>query len=111
METQGALRSFAAFIAMVAGVALCVRAHAPLVLPAAFLLVAIIVPRPKTSLQFVGCVCGFVATAIAVGILFVRLAGDNVETAVMLTGGLVLATLSRLRGPLGDPVHSDIANR
>ena len=93
------LRTSAGLIAVIAGVAVCVKAGAPLLIPAAFLVLLLALERPKSPKLYLITICGFIVLAIAVGVTWAIVMHATAPGALLITCGLIFAMLGRLRRP------------
>jgi hypothetical protein len=96
------VRSGAAFVAMVAGVALCVRGGAPLLLPAAALVALLAVPRPSRRSSYLALLIGGTLLAVAIGIGYGLVTHAMGLPQVLVSSGLVLIVVARLQSPIAN---------
>lgn len=98
-ERRRLLRFSAGFIAVVAGVALCLRAGASALIPFAFLIVLLPLERTKSSRQYVLTLLVCVGIAITIGIVYTAVAHRSALTGILLSCGLIFVSIGRLKGP------------
>jgi hypothetical protein len=98
-EERAFLRSAAALLAVVVGVALCVKAGIPLLVPAAYLVGVFSLERQTTTQGYIFVLGGFVAVAIAIGFIWSSMAHVGFVHGLLVTCGLIFAALGRLRRP------------
>ena len=92
-EERAFFRSAAALLAVVVGVALCVKAGIPLLVPAAYLVGVFSLERPTSSHRYIIVLCGFVAVAIAVGIIWAKMSRGGAIGGLLVACGLIFAAL------------------
>jgi hypothetical protein len=94
------IRSLASFVALVAGVALCVHAGASLFIPAAFLVVLLPLEKARRSKTgYVLLLSVSVAAAILIGVAWAVITHRSATNAVLVASGLIFASLARLQAP------------
>lgn len=93
------IRSFAAFVALVAGVALCVRAGAPLLIPAAFVVLLLPFEQTQTRLRYVSLLAGAVALAVLCAVIWATTTHRPALECILVASGLIFAALARIRPP------------
>lgn len=96
-EGRAFLRTSAGLIVVIAGVALCVKAGAPLLIPAAFLVLLLTLERPNSPKRYLITICGFIVLAIAVGVTWTIVMHATALGGLLVTCGLIFATLGRVR--------------
>ncbi|HUA07951.1 MAG TPA: hypothetical protein VMA98_01680 [Candidatus Acidoferrales bacterium] len=93
------LRSSAALLSVAVGVALCVKAGIPLLVPAAYLVGVFSLERQTSTLGYIFVLAGFIAVAIAIGFIWSSMAHVGYVHGLLVTCGLIFAALGRLRRP------------
>lgn len=103
-EENAFLRSSAALFAVAIGVALCVKAGIPLLVPAAYLVGVFSLERPASTRRYIIVLCGFVTVAIAVAIIWTKMSHSGAMGGLLVACGLIFAALGRLRRPPSAPM-------
>ena len=98
-ERRRVLRLSAGFVAVVAGVALCIRAGASALIPFAFLIALLPLERTKSSRQYILTLSVCVGISITIGIVYAVLAHKSALTGILLSCGLIFVSIGRLKGP------------
>jgi hypothetical protein len=91
-----AVRSAFRLCAIVAGVALCVKAGANLLIPSAYLVAVFAFERQPSTCRYLLALCAFGVFAIAIGAAFSVLGRRLAADGILLACGLILASIGRL---------------
>jgi hypothetical protein len=105
-ERRRILRFSSGLVAVVAGVALCIRAGASALIPFAFLVALMPFERTKSPRQYILRLLVCVGIAVAIGIAYTEVAHKSAMTGVSISCGLIFISIGRLRGPASSTTGS-----
>lgn len=93
------IRNAISFLMMIIGVAFCLQGKAPLLLPACFLVALLAVERETTAARYFAVLSLGILAAVIAGIIYGVLTHRSISLQLLVTMGLILIVISRIRGP------------
>ena len=91
------LRTVGGFVALAAGVALCVKAGTNLLIPAAYVVAVFAVERQPSTQRYLLVLSLGMVVAVATAVAYASLAHRSTYDGIIVACGLILVCIGRLR--------------